>query len=615
MGGFLYTNRQSLSVGLVLPADNLHEHFGGDPNLLMEWFENLPALQPWLKDGAARRLRGQDHPRRRGEGHPAPDRRRPGHRRRGQRHRHRLPLPELHRPGDGDGPAARRRPSGDPRRGRRLHARRTCDRHYLEPLQRATTGRTWSSCAAGPATSRRRRSSSAATSTWPWAAPTSGPGPAGGCREAGRTGSAWCAGWPGRAARSCARRREQPDARPCGSARWPVGRRCGGCCSTARSTPCATCSAGRAAAAGGGRGQAALPRWRRQRAGRACRRRRCAAGSRASPRCWRRRPGASTPTMTCRCRRQAAGAVAAPARQVNLLDLLRAGRLALASAAWRRRWDRLRLGSATGTARPTALYDGLRGGRPPDDRPDARRRARGAGLGGAAGRLGLRDGQGVAHPRPVAAGPGGQGRRSPRRGLWHVCPAHVYEARASPAGQVQVVVNFENCIKCETCWRTSDLVDWGRDGRHRFVYPVHSPAVGRLLDADRGGRPGPPRRAASRSTPWERRAPVAAARTGRREELAAPAGPSSSASSTSSTRPWTEEPRTLDRDRADYLECWPATPSNWSRRDRGNAAVGDDVPRAWRPRDGCSHWPSWRLERAAAWAAYSWAAADGRQLR
>src|SRR5919201_1433760 len=51
MGGFVYTNRQSLSVGLVLPADNLHEHFEGDPNLLLEWFENLPVLRPWLKGG------------------------------------------------------------------------------------------------------------------------------------------------------------------------------------------------------------------------------------------------------------------------------------------------------------------------------------------------------------------------------------------------------------------------------------------------------------------------------------------------------------------------------------------------------------------------------------
>src|SRR5262249_18424020 len=51
MGGFLYTNRPSLSIGLVLPADNLREHFDGDPNLLMEWFEGLPSLRPWLEDG------------------------------------------------------------------------------------------------------------------------------------------------------------------------------------------------------------------------------------------------------------------------------------------------------------------------------------------------------------------------------------------------------------------------------------------------------------------------------------------------------------------------------------------------------------------------------------
>ena len=60
MGGFLYTNRQSLSIGLVLPADNLHQHFGGDPNLLMEWFVHLPALQPWF---ARRRNRGRSAPR------------------------------------------------------------------------------------------------------------------------------------------------------------------------------------------------------------------------------------------------------------------------------------------------------------------------------------------------------------------------------------------------------------------------------------------------------------------------------------------------------------------------------------------------------------------------
>src|SRR5260370_36110094 len=51
MGGFVYTNRQSLSIGLVVPVDNLKENFDGDPNLLLEWFENLPALKPWLREG------------------------------------------------------------------------------------------------------------------------------------------------------------------------------------------------------------------------------------------------------------------------------------------------------------------------------------------------------------------------------------------------------------------------------------------------------------------------------------------------------------------------------------------------------------------------------------
>src|SRR5262249_51268850 len=83
-----------------------------------------------------------------------------------------------------------------------------------------------------------------------------------------------------------------------------------------------------------------------------------------------------------------------------------------------------------------------------------------------------------------------------KEGLWHVCPAHVYEARVSALGQVQVVVNYENCIKCETCWRTSEVVDWGRDGKHRFIYPVQSPVPPRLLaDVHAAGpaRPALPR--------------------------------------------------------------------------------------------------------------------------
>src|SRR5262249_40029453 len=47
---FVCTNRQGLSVGLVVPAGNLR-HFGGDPGLLLEWLVGLPALAPWWRDG------------------------------------------------------------------------------------------------------------------------------------------------------------------------------------------------------------------------------------------------------------------------------------------------------------------------------------------------------------------------------------------------------------------------------------------------------------------------------------------------------------------------------------------------------------------------------------
>lgn len=51
MGAFIYTNRESLSIGLVLPLDNLAEHFKGDHNNLMEWFKSLPIVQKWIEGG------------------------------------------------------------------------------------------------------------------------------------------------------------------------------------------------------------------------------------------------------------------------------------------------------------------------------------------------------------------------------------------------------------------------------------------------------------------------------------------------------------------------------------------------------------------------------------
>ena len=51
MGAFIYTNRESLSIGLVLPLDNLATHFKGDHNNLMEWFKSLPIMQKWTEGG------------------------------------------------------------------------------------------------------------------------------------------------------------------------------------------------------------------------------------------------------------------------------------------------------------------------------------------------------------------------------------------------------------------------------------------------------------------------------------------------------------------------------------------------------------------------------------
>src|SRR5574341_2370173 len=40
VGGFLYTNRDSLSLGYVLPLDNLKKHYRGDHSHLLEWMKS-----------------------------------------------------------------------------------------------------------------------------------------------------------------------------------------------------------------------------------------------------------------------------------------------------------------------------------------------------------------------------------------------------------------------------------------------------------------------------------------------------------------------------------------------------------------------------------------------
>ncbi|MCX7825432.1 MAG: acyl-CoA dehydrogenase family protein, partial [Verrucomicrobiae bacterium] len=55
--------------------------------------------------------------------------------------------------------------------------------------------------------------------------------------------------------------------------------------------------------------------------------------------------------------------------------------------------------------------------------------------------------------------------------LQHVCPAGVFRIEADPQGQPLCAVNFENCINCEACWRAANNhVDWGRTGSHRVIY-------------------------------------------------------------------------------------------------------------------------------------------------
>jgi electron transfer flavoprotein-quinone oxidoreductase len=73
--------------------------------------------------------------------------------------------------------------------------------------------------------------------------------------------------------------------------------------------------------------------------------------------------------------------------------------------------------------------------------------------------------------------------------LWWVCPARVYVYDAPLAGRGKVTVNFENCIKCESCWRSeSQHVLWGRHTNHALVYRPQSSAISIVLNAFRKDR-------------------------------------------------------------------------------------------------------------------------------
>ncbi len=89
-----------------------------------------------------------------------------------------------------------------------------------------------------------------------------------------------------------------------------------------------------------------------------------------------------------------------------------------------------------------------------------------------------------------------------RAGLWWVCPARVYVYEATLfAGRGRVTVNYENCIKCESCWRAEPArALWGRHTDHKLIYRPESAAMMRLLESlaqkpsetrvSKGGRAG-----------------------------------------------------------------------------------------------------------------------------
>ncbi len=83
--------------------------------------------------------------------------------------------------------------------------------------------------------------------------------------------------------------------------------------------------------------------------------------------------------------------------------------------------------------------------------------------------------------------------------VFHVCPAHVYRREQDQSLASSVTVLHENCIKCETCWRADPVrVDWGRTRGQRLVFEAYSSAdswLGESLEAaavsdiERGDQP------------------------------------------------------------------------------------------------------------------------------
>lgn len=638
MGGFVYTNRQSLSLGLVLPADNLNAHFGGDPNLLMEWFANLPALRPWLREGrrgvfGAKLIRGggaKDIPNLIDEGLAiggaataiGVD----------------FPYPNFTGPATAMGlllarAAVRIRAGG----GR--FTREALQRHYLEPLQQTHYWRDVDFLRRWPGYVKRtqvffgRNIDLALGTAYVWTQPNRW------------TVTRWLS-WlrlvvqvagPGHW------HRMQTDFRHLMRAlrlREVVSRPALG-----RLFLDGTLNAFRDLTR---TARANLP------AAGVARLHYSVAGeevpARAAPRLLERWFARFAPVLASAARRVYAnddtplsvklpGAAQLLMRQMNMIDIIAVVCLTVAaglSVGVQAGWDRL-LGLFRRRPRksPRGLYARYAAAsrQATDLTPlvAPARQAWEARLAGLAY-------QTVKASHIHVLWPGEIQDRSAltQKDLWHLCPAHVYEARPGPMGQVQVVVNFENCIKCETCWRQSELVDWGRDGRHRLIYPVHSPAVQQLLAARHATgliRPTPPHAA----DPWERTTAelTRLLETERRPGVNGHDHPEIADVALLLSRlerkleefdtALAAEPRTIDRARGEYLEMLARYALQLAAR---IVEVLRESPLAGSPQAGLAAAHRTLLELATATAAraeerarrtwdrrFAWAAAGGRQIR
>jgi electron transfer flavoprotein-quinone oxidoreductase len=487
--GFVYTNRQSLSVGFTLAAQHLRHHFAGDPRRLLEWLEGLPALAPWWRDGrrgtwGAKLIRAggaADVPRLADDGLAVGGA--------ASALGVTFPAPNFTGPATATGlllarAAARIRAEGGD------FTRAALERHYLGPLRQTRYWKDVAYLRDWPAYARRTRVffdrglDLTLGTAHVWARPRRWPlGRAAAwlrlLRYQGEPGG-WGDSWSDLRQLGRALRLRQVAGRP---ALWRL--LLDGALNTFRDA-------------------ARRPRANLPPAGELRLHYRTGDGGAARPP-WllRRWFGRFGPVLAAAAREVYRNdarplAVKLPAvvrlfaRQVNLLDLLAAGGFASLVV--------LAAGTLAGGGRLLRAM-GLR--RRPASLPD---RAYAAAAGRALDLAAVpAPPDGEASPVYRAAPASSIHLLGPRtlpdrmtpaeQGLDRVCPAGVFETRVSPLGPREVAVHFHRCVKCEACWRTSPAVDWGRDGRQRLLYAVTSPAAGRLLEVigrERQGHPAAP---------------------------------------------------------------------------------------------------------------------------